>query len=162
MFGAPENPLSQPARSIAPESRRLLREARRMKKEGFGRTAEELAMASSAQKSLEPTITSSENMAYAEQLGSSLQNAEIVQQKKDQASMLQNRINFAKSILDRANDPENYAKSKDESSQFGVTPAQLANFFRKNKLNYGNVNAAPKKYSGVQGSTGLRGELTYG
>jgi hypothetical protein len=157
MFGAPENPLSQPARSIAPESRRLLREARRMKKEGFGRTAEELAMASSAQKSLEPSITSSENMAFAEKLGSSLQDVELAQQKKDQASMLQGRVNFAQSIEDRAKNltpGENlYEKSLAEAPKFGVNPADLANFFKKKNLSYGSTPRV-QGASGIQGATG--------
>lgn len=157
MFGAPENPLNQPARSIAPESRRLLREARRMKKEGFGRTAEELAMASSGQKSLEPTITSSENMAFTEQLGSSLQEAQIAQQKKDQQSLGQGRINFAQSIEERAKNlapGENlYEKSLAEAPKFGVNPMELANFFKKKNLSYGSTPRV-QGASGVQGAAG--------
>lgn len=154
MFGAPENPLSQPARSIAPESRRLLREARRMKKEGFGEAASKLAVASAGEKSLEPTITSSENMAFTEQLGSSLQDAELAQQKKDQASALQGRINFAQSIEDRSKNlapGENlYEKSLAEAPKFGVNPADLANFFKKKNLSYGSM---PR----VQGASGVQG-----
>lgn len=135
------SPLRQPPQLIAPESRRLLREARRMKKEGFGRAAEELAMASSGQKSLEPTIGSSEERTFTSQLMPQLEEAKIQAQSLAGKEALQGKIGFASSLEERAKTlkpGENlYEKAMTEAPKFGVNPAQLTNFFKKKNLGFG-------------------------
>lgn len=135
--------MSQSSGPIAPESRRLLREARRMQRAGFKEAAGALAGASAEQKLKEPNIASSENRMYARQLESALQGSQMAQENKDQQAGLEGRIGYAQSILERAKNPtpgENlYEKTLTEAPKFGVSPAQLAGFFKRKGLSYGST-----------------------
>lgn len=135
--------MSQSTGPIAPESRRLLREARRMQRGGFTQAAGALAGASAEQKLKEPSIGSSKDRLYARQLGSALQGSQMAQEGKDQQAALEGRIGFAQSILERSKEPmpgENlYEKTLAEAPKFGVSPAQLVGFFKRKGISYGNT-----------------------
>lgn len=131
--------MSQSSGPIAPESRRLLREARRMKKEGFREAAGQLATASAAQKLKEPGIGSSEQRIAARNITSQLEQAGIRATEADREAGIQGRIGFAKSIEERNMEPgENiFEKSLAEAPKFGVTPAQLTGFFKRKGISFG-------------------------
>jgi len=135
--------MSKSTGPIAPESRRLLREARRMQRAGFKEAAGALAGASAEQKLKEPSIASSEDRLYIRALEEGLENSKIAQERKDQQSGLEGRIGYAQSILERSkeNTPgENlYEKALAEAPKFGVTPVQLAGFFKRKGISYGTT-----------------------
>jgi len=124
---------------IAPESRRLLREARRMKRRGFNAAAEQLASASAAQKMNEPTIGNSQERIAARDISSRLEQAAIRAGQAEAKQATQGRIGFAESIEERKNDPgvNIFEKAQAEASKFGVTPAQLTSFFKRRGIGFG-------------------------
>jgi len=135
--------MSQSTGPIAPESRRLLREARRMQRGGFTQAAGALAGASAEQKLKEPSIGYSKDRLYARQLESDLQGSQMAQEGRDQKAVLEGRIGFAQSILERSKEPtsgENlYEKTLAEAPKFGVSHAQLAGFFKRKGISYGTT-----------------------
>jgi len=132
--------MSQPTGLIAPESRRLLREARRMKREGFGQAASDLASASAQQKTMEPTISTFDDRNAARNISAQLQQADVQSRQAAGQEALQGRIGFAGSIEERAKNlqpGENlYEKTLTEAPKFGVTPSQLTSFFKKKNLSF--------------------------
>lgn len=150
--------LSKPATPIAPESARLLREARRAKRMGFERTAEELAMQGFAQKGMEPNIwRSGERQAMAD-LRTGLQNAEIQKNKENDAQQLAGRITLADQIKQKAasGDEDTFDFASQEAPKYGVSPGALASFFQRNKLQYGRPTAKVESVTGPQGAGGLK------
>ena len=135
------SPLRQAPQLIAPESRRLLREARRLKREGFGEAASEMASASAKQKYSEPTIGSSEDRTFTNQLLPQLEESRIRAESAAGKEALQGKIGFAESLTERSKTlkpGENlYEKALSEAPKFGVNPAQLTNFFKKKNLGFG-------------------------
>ena len=135
--------MSQSSGPIAPESRRLLREARRMQRAGFDKAAEQVALASSEQKMKEPSIGSAERRIYTRDLGTQLEQAKVQANQDAAKEALQGRIGFAQSIEERAKTAqpgENiYEKTLAEAPKFGVTPAQLTGFFKRKGLGFGTT-----------------------
>jgi hypothetical protein len=132
--------MSQSSGPIAPESRRLLREARRMKRAGFDKAAEQIALAASEQKLKEPSIGSAEQRIFARNLAPQLEQARIQASQAESEKGLEGRIGFAESIEKRAADlqpGENlYEKTLAEAPKFGVTPAELTGFFKRRGLSF--------------------------
>jgi len=137
--------MSQSSGPIAPESRRLLREARRMKRAGFEGAAGALATASAKQKLEEPTLGSAEQRLFARSIGAQLEQAKIQADQATSKEALQGRIGFASSIEERAKNlqpGENlYEKTLAEAPKFGVNPTELTSFFKRKGLSFAS---APK------------------
>lgn len=138
--------LSDKARPIAPESSRLLREARRLRKQGYGKASEEMQMAGIQMKLAEgPGIKSAEDKVSAQKLSEQMDQSKFQAAQGAGKEALQGRIGFAQSIEERAKTAqpgENiYEKAQAEAPKFGVTPAQLTGFFKRKGLSFGG---APK------------------
>lgn len=138
--------LSDKARLIAPESSRLLREARRLRKQGYGKASEEMMMAGTQMKLGEGGgIKSAEDKVATQKLSEQMDQAKIRSVNEAGQGALQGRIGFAQSIEERAKTMqpgENiYEKAQAEAPKFGVTPAQLTGFFKRKGLSFGS---APK------------------
>ena len=150
--------LSKPATPIAPESARLLREARRAKRMGFERTAEELAMQGFAQKGMEPNIWRSGQRQAMADLKQGLAQAEIKKNQENTAEQLAGRQFLADQIKQKAasGDEDTFDFASQEAPKYGVSPGALASFFQRNKLKYGRPTAKVEGASGVQGAGGVK------
>lgn len=138
--------LSDKARLIAPESSRLLREARRLRKQGYGKASEEMQMAGTQMKLGEGGgIKSAEDKVATQKLSEQMDQAKFQAAQGAGKEALQGRIGFAQSIEERAKTAqpgENiYEKAQAEAPKFGVKPAELTGFFKRKGLGFG---AAPK------------------
>jgi hypothetical protein len=150
--------LRKPAQLIAPESARLLREARRARRQGFSKVADELAMQSFEQKSKEPTIwRSGERQAMAD-LKQGLAQAEFKKAQENATQQIAGRQVLADQIKQKAarGDEDTFDYASQEAPKYGVTAGALADFFQRNKLNYGRPTAKVEGASGVQGAGGLK------
>lgn len=130
--------LSDPPRLIAPESRRLLREARRAKRMGFDKTAEQLASASFSKKMSEPTIGSADDNIKMARLKTGLEQTELQRKQKEQEQQQVGQNYFANEIKDRFKKDgglATYDWAKNEASKYGVGNSALASFFDRNKMN---------------------------
>ena len=145
--------LRKPAQLIAPESARLLREARRAKRMGFDRAAEELAMQGFAQKGTEPSIWKSGQRQDMADLKQSLENTEIQKAQENDKQQLAGRIMFADELKKKAaqGDQDTWDYAKQESSKYGVTPSALASFFQRNKMAYNPSKAVRPEVLAAQG-----------
>ena len=128
--------LSKPATPIAPESARLLREARRARRQGFSKVAEELAMQGLAQKLKEPNIWRDGQRQAMADLKEGLAQAEINKAREAASQQVAGRKAFADDIKDKAKrgDEDTYDWASQESGKYGVNAGQLANFFDRNNL----------------------------
>lgn len=159
-------PLSEPSRLIAPESRRLLREARRAKRMGFDRTADELAAASFRQKMTEPTISRYDDRMAMAKIKEAAAEQEVRSAQDAAAQQLAGRKAFASGIKEAAKEQggdEAYNWARQEAPKYGVTAAALANFFERNKIKYKRTpetpiagGYTPERASGTQGATGTQ------
>jgi hypothetical protein len=143
---------------IAPESARLLREARRARRQGFSKVADELAMQSFEQKSKEPTIwRSGERQAMAD-LKQGLAQAEFKKAQENATQQIAGRQVLADQIKQKAarGDEDTFDYASQEAPKYGVTAGALADFFQRNKLNYGRPTAKVEGGSGVQGAGAKR------
>jgi len=144
---------------IAPESARLLREARRARRQGFSKVADALAMQSFEQKSKEPTIwRSGERQAMAD-LKQGLAQAEFKKAQEIATQQIAGRQVLADQIKQKAarGDEDTFDYASQEAPKYGVTAGALADFFQRNKLNYGRPTAKVEGASGVQGAYYLAG-----
>lgn len=130
--------LSKPARPIAPESARLLREAMRARRKGFRNVADELAARSFATKLNEPTIWRKEDREAMADLKTSLTNVEAQKNQENTEQQIADRIAFADELKQKAAQGEEnvYDYAKQEAPKYGVSVGALANFFQRNKMPY--------------------------
>lgn len=159
--------LSKPARPIASESARLLREARRAKRLGYRNVAEKLAEQSFAVKGMEPSVWKSEDREAVEDIREKAAEEEVAAAQRATQEQKAGRRAFANQILKSAkeNPDETYEIAKQEAPKYGVSPSALANFFERNKLpvkqrmsEYEEPEKKQKRpASGVQGASGIQG-----
>lgn len=136
-----------PGRPIAPESARLLREARRAQRKGFNRAAEELALQGYAAKLGEPTIGKAEDRMQMQDLKEKLSSQRLAAGQAEAQQQMAGRRAFAEQIKGMAasNPEEAYGFASQEAPKYGVTPSALASFFERNKLPVKPAWWAPKE-----------------
>ena len=166
--------LSKPARPIASESVRLLREAKRARRMGFRDVANKLAEASFIQKGNEPSIGRSEDRNVLADIREAAAEAEVQAAQAAEAQQLAGRKAFASGIKEAAKEQggdEAYNWARQEAPKYGVTAGALANFFERNKIKYKRTPETPVitgemkraidlpggRTTGVQGASGTQG-----
>lgn len=138
--------LSKPARPIASESVRLLREAKRARRMGFRDVANKLAEASFIQKGNEPSIGRSEDRNVLADIREAAAEQEVRSAQDAAAEQLAGRKTFASGIKEAAKEQggdEAYNWARQEAPKYGVTAAALANFFERNKIKYKRTPETP-------------------
>jgi hypothetical protein len=159
--------LRKPARPVAPESARLLREARRARRLGYRNVAEKLAEQSFAVKGTEPTIWRSEDREAVANIREQAAEEEVAAAQRAAQQQKSGRKAFANQILkgSKENPDETYEIAKQEAPKYGVSPSALASFFERNKLpvkqNLDKYDTYEKRRnrssSGVEGASGIEG-----
>ena len=159
--------LSKPARPIASESARLLREARRARRLGYRNVAEKLAEQSFAVKGTEPTIWRSEDREAVADIREQAAEEEVAAAQRAAQQQKSGRKAFANQILksSKENPDETYEIAKQEAPKYGVSASALASFFERNKLpvkqsltEYEEPEKKQKRPApGVQGASGIQG-----
>ena len=138
--------LSKPARPIASESVRLLREAKRARRMGFRDVANKLAEASFIQKGTEPSIGRAESRDKFADIKEAAAEAEVQAAQDAEAQQLAGRKTFASGITEAAKEQggdEAYNWARQEAPKYGVTAGALANFFERNKIKYKRTPETP-------------------
>lgn len=138
--------LSKPARPIASESVRLLREAKRARRMGFRDVANKLAEASFIQKGNEPSIGRAESRDKFADIKEAAAEADVQAAQAAEAQQLAGRKAFASGIKEAAKEQggdEAYNWARQEAPKYGVTAGALANFFERNKIKYKRTPETP-------------------
>jgi hypothetical protein len=168
--------LSKSARPVAPESARLLREARRARRMGYRDVANKLAEASFIQKGTEPSIGRSEDRNAFADIKEAAAEEEVRAAQDAAAQQFAGRKTFAKGIKEAAEEQggdDAYNWARQEAPKYGVTAGALANFFERNKIKYKRTAETPVtvvtgemkraidlpggRTTGVQGASGTQG-----
>lgn len=118
-----------------------MREARRARRMGFDKVAEELAGASVTQKLTEPNIMRAEDRVAMQDIQAGAQEAAVAKRQEDAQQQLAGRVGFASELKQRAagNDENLFGYAKMEAPKYGVTPSALASFFERNKLPFNST-----------------------